>query len=178
MSPIYQDITLSMTAILNPSTLIESDFMARTLPSPPISDTGSSEDENPPISDDSDKTSEKEISQTDGDKCKHIAKHPQHSFQDLPKELRIRILQLLTVTDLMKAAMVNSYDEKNIAANFQAVSSFLYIFQVCHDWKNLAFDGSLWNNIDVTPYYKNITTEQLLALGVAAGRFLKIANFR
>ncbi|KAH8556919.1 hypothetical protein BGW37DRAFT_416514, partial [Umbelopsis sp. PMI_123] len=69
-------------------------------------------------------------------------------------ELRIRILQLLTVTDLMKAAMV------------------------CHDWKNLAFDGSLWSNIDVTPYYKNITTEQLLALGVAAGGFLKIANFR
>ncbi|KAI8576125.1 hypothetical protein K450DRAFT_258152 [Umbelopsis ramanniana AG] len=146
--PMFADIDLDEEPI------DKSDFMVRTLPSPPISDTGLSEDENSPISDDSDKTSEIEVSKMDGDKCKQIANHPRYSFYDLPKELRIRILQLLTVTDLMKAAMV------------------------CHDWKNLAFDGSLWNNIDVTPYYKNITTEQLLALGVAAGGFLKIANFR
>lgn len=86
--------------------------MARTLPSPPISDTGLSEDENPPLLDDSDRTSEWKSSQKDGDECKHIAKHPLYSFQDLPKELRIRILQLLTVTDLMKAAMVKCFDEK------------------------------------------------------------------
>jgi hypothetical protein len=99
-----------MTTILIPSTRTESDFMARTLPSPPISDTGLSEDENPLISDDSDKTSEREVSKVDEDKCKQIAKHPRYSFHDLPKELRIRILQLLTVTDLMKAAMVSSFD--------------------------------------------------------------------
>ncbi|RUS26638.1 hypothetical protein BC938DRAFT_470498 [Jimgerdemannia flammicorona] len=83
-----------------------------------------------------------------------FAKITRQGFGALPLELRVRIFQYLNVTDVMRAA------------------------RVCRSWKMLAYDGTLWSNIDVTPFYKNISGEQLLALGVAAGGFLTVANFR
>ncbi|KAJ2959117.1 hypothetical protein NQZ79_g5402 [Umbelopsis isabellina] len=147
--PMFADIDLDQ----EPAT--KSSHNPHSLPSPPISDAGFSEDglqqvpdaflppvENMSISEDQNsiENSEKKVSSFE--------------FDDLPKELRIKTFQNLAVKDLMQAAMV------------------------CRAWKQLTLDGSLWSNIDVTPYYRNITTEQLLALGVAAGGFLKIANFR
>jgi hypothetical protein len=106
--------------------IIESDFIVHTLPSPPLSDTGISEDDNQPISDDGDRVSASEIINEGEDKYKEIAKTHQYSFSDIPKELRIRILQLLTVTDLMKAAMVISLTIKIIVKMIQALI-LLYI---------------------------------------------------
>ncbi|KAG0170874.1 hypothetical protein DFQ28_002168 [Apophysomyces sp. BC1034] len=75
-------------------------------------------------------------------------------FMQLPDELQIKILGFLPVQDLLKATAV------------------------CRKWKRLAFDGSMWTKVDVTPFYKIIPAEQILRLGVAAGTFLKVANFR
>lgn len=61
---------------------------------------------------------------------------------------------------------------------FLNLSFCLLSTQVCRAWKMLAYDGTLWSNIDVTPFYRNISGEQLQALGIAAGGFLKVANFR
>ncbi|KAI8369624.1 uncharacterized protein BYT42DRAFT_539090 [Radiomyces spectabilis] len=75
-------------------------------------------------------------------------------FGQLPDELVVKILGHLQVRDLLKATAV------------------------CQKWKRLAFDGSLWTKIDTAPFYKTIPAEHLLRLGIAAGSFLKIANFR
>ncbi|CDH48303.1 f-box lrr-repeat protein 20 isoform 1 [Lichtheimia corymbifera JMRC:FSU:9682] len=40
------------------------------------------------------------------------------------------------------------------------------------------FDGTLWAKIDARPFYRVIPSEQLLHLGMAAGKFLREANFR
>ncbi|KAI8150143.1 hypothetical protein BJV82DRAFT_586010 [Fennellomyces sp. T-0311] len=75
-------------------------------------------------------------------------------FLRLPDELQIRILSHLPSQELLKATAV------------------------CQKWKRLALDGTLWTKIDVTPFYSAIPSEQLLRLGVAAGKFLRVANFR
>ncbi|KAI8333957.1 hypothetical protein BC941DRAFT_108617 [Chlamydoabsidia padenii] len=84
-----------------------------------------------------------------------INDHPSSSaFQRIPDELQIKILGYLTVQDLLK------------------------VTGVCHKWYNLAYEGSLWQIIDTTPFYKSIPGGQLLKIGLAAGNFLKVANFR
>ncbi|KAF7729417.1 hypothetical protein EC973_004396 [Apophysomyces ossiformis] len=75
-------------------------------------------------------------------------------FMQLPDELQIKILGFLYVQDLLKATAV------------------------CRKWRRLAFDGSMWTKLDVTPFYKVIPAEEIVRLGVAAGTFLKVANFR
>ncbi|CAG8659212.1 13242_t:CDS:2, partial [Acaulospora morrowiae] len=49
---------------------------------------------------------------------------------------------------------------------------------VCREWKMLAFDGSLWSNLDATSFYQSISSHQLLKLSKSAGGFLQVANFR
>lgn len=72
----------------------------------------------------------------------------------LPDELQIKILSYLPPIERLKAA------------------------GVCQKWKRLAFDGTLWTKIDTRPFYRIIPPEQLLHLGMAAGKFLREANFR
>ncbi|KAL1917721.1 uncharacterized protein VTP21DRAFT_3555 [Calcarisporiella thermophila] len=79
---------------------------------------------------------------------------PGIGFEQLPLELRVKIFRYLNVPNLMKAA------------------------RVCRSWRDLAYNGALWSHIDATPFYKTIPAEQLLMLGVAAGGFLRVANFR
>lgn len=65
-----------------------------------------SEDGIQPISEDNADTVE-DTNQGESDKQSNENEtKPQFTFEDFPKELRIRIFQLLAVTDLMKAAMV------------------------------------------------------------------------
>ncbi|KAI8099049.1 uncharacterized protein BX664DRAFT_377174 [Halteromyces radiatus] len=75
-------------------------------------------------------------------------------FQRIPDELQIKILSYLDVQSLLK------------------------VTGVCQKWYTLVHEGSLWQTIDITPFYKTIPADQLLKLGIAAGNFLKIANFR
>ncbi|KAI7874459.1 RNI-like protein [Lichtheimia hyalospora FSU 10163] len=78
----------------------------------------------------------------------------------LPDELQIKILGYLPPTERLRSARVREQQ------------------QVCQKWKRLAFDGTLWAKIDARPFYRVIPSEQLLDLGVAAGKFLREANFR
>ncbi|CAO3657133.1 unnamed protein product [Mucor hiemalis] len=75
-------------------------------------------------------------------------------FIQLPDELQIKILGELPTLDLLKATMV------------------------CHKWKELVYDGSLWTTIDVSPFYKSIPIENILKIIKCSNRFLKTANFR
>ncbi|SAM01828.1 hypothetical protein [Absidia glauca] len=76
------------------------------------------------------------------------------AFHRIPDELQIKILAYLTVQDLLK------------------------VTEVCHKWYALVYEGSLWKTLDISPFYKTIPSDHLLKLGLAAGNFLKIANFR
>ncbi|KAI8329310.1 hypothetical protein BC941DRAFT_443199 [Chlamydoabsidia padenii] len=80
--------------------------------------------------------------------------NPPCIFHRLPDELQIKILGYLVVKDLLK------------------------VTEVCHKWYTLVYEGSLWKTLDIAPFYKTIPSDQLLKLGLAAGKFLKIANFR
>ncbi|ORX84311.1 hypothetical protein K493DRAFT_360744 [Basidiobolus meristosporus CBS 931.73] len=75
-------------------------------------------------------------------------------LERLPSEIRVRIFKLLDIRNLVKSS------------------------KVCRNWKKVAFDGSLWETIDLTRYYKRIASEQIVNLCCAAGGFLKTANFR
>lgn len=75
-------------------------------------------------------------------------------FIQLPDELQIKILGELPTLDLLKATMV------------------------CHKWKDLVYDGSLWTTINVSPFYKTIPIEHILKIIKCSNRFLKTANFR
>ncbi|KAI9019258.1 hypothetical protein CLU79DRAFT_759400 [Phycomyces nitens] len=75
-------------------------------------------------------------------------------FTQLPDELQIKILGGLPIRDLLKATTV------------------------CHAWRRLAYDGSLWTSIDISLFYKVIPEDQLVQLAVNAGTFLKFINLR
>ncbi|ORX44020.1 RNI-like protein [Hesseltinella vesiculosa] len=72
----------------------------------------------------------------------------------LPDELLLQILKHLAVQDLLK------------------------LTGICRKWYHLVYEGSLWQTIDSQPFYKTIPGDQLMKMGVAAGPFLKVANFR
>jgi hypothetical protein len=61
---------------------------------------------------------------------------------------------------------------------FPFLSLSFIVLQVCHKWYALVYEGSLWKTLDISPFYKTIPSDHLLKLGLAAGNFLKIANFR
>jgi hypothetical protein len=94
-----------MTTMLM-STFSESDFRIHALPSPPLSDTVISEDANQSISEDSAETIEDDTHGKIEEQSTVTGSKAHFAFDDFPKELRIRMFQLLAVTDLMKAAMV------------------------------------------------------------------------
>ncbi|CAG8543116.1 898_t:CDS:2 [Diversispora eburnea] len=49
-----------------------------------------------------------------------------------------------------------------------AMDSAIDLFEdVCREWYMLAFDGSMWSNLDVTPFYQHISSDQLLWLRCA-----------
>ncbi|KAI9259289.1 hypothetical protein BY458DRAFT_440526, partial [Sporodiniella umbellata] len=75
-------------------------------------------------------------------------------FTLLPDELQIKILSQLSTQDLLKASTV------------------------CKKWVQLVFDGSLWSDLNVAPFYKTIPKDYLLKLIRVAAGFLKSANFR
>ncbi|OAD69265.1 hypothetical protein PHYBLDRAFT_2967, partial [Phycomyces blakesleeanus NRRL 1555(-)] len=72
----------------------------------------------------------------------------------LPEELQIKIFGALPIQDLVQATTV------------------------CHAWRRLAYDGSLWTSIDVTIFSNIIPEDQLVQLAVNAGTFLKSINLR
>ncbi|KAL1932096.1 hypothetical protein VTP01DRAFT_9152 [Rhizomucor pusillus] len=82
------------------------------------------------------------------------SQEPASAFLKLPDELQIKILGQLPTYDLLKATAV------------------------CRKWRNLALDGSLWTQIDATPFYSTIPAEQLLKIAVSAGKFLRVINLR
>ncbi|KAG9291882.1 hypothetical protein G9A89_012167 [Geosiphon pyriformis] len=75
-------------------------------------------------------------------------------FEKLPLEVKVKIFKWLDVVEVIRTSMV------------------------CRSWHSLAFDGSLWSQIDVAPFYQKISTDQLIALWKSAGGFLKDVNFR
>ncbi|CAO3659542.1 unnamed protein product [Rhizopus stolonifer] len=78
----------------------------------------------------------------------------QSRFTLLPDELQIKILSQLPIQELLKSSAV------------------------CKKWAQLAFDGSLWSDINVAPFYKTIPKDYLLKLIKASSKFLKTASFR
>ncbi|CAG8528636.1 20538_t:CDS:2, partial [Gigaspora rosea] len=40
---------------------------------------------------------------------------------------------------------------------------------VCYGWRELAYDGSLWSEINLMPFYRTITVDQIVQLSKAAG---------
>ncbi|KAI9318459.1 hypothetical protein BX666DRAFT_1855826 [Dichotomocladium elegans] len=83
-----------------------------------------------------------------------VSPQPTDWILQLPDELQIKILGHLPPVDRILAGAV------------------------CQKWKRLAFDGTLWACTDATPFYRTIPADQLLRLGVAAGKYLRVANFR
>lgn len=98
-------------------------------------------------------------------------------FLQLPNELQIRILGNLSSQELLKASAVRKGFRQRESITL-CVLNAKRNKQVCQKWMQLAFDGSLWTKIDVRPFYSSIPADQLLRLGVAAGKFLKVANLR
>ncbi|OZJ06857.1 hypothetical protein BZG36_00144 [Bifiguratus adelaidae] len=82
------------------------------------------------------------------------SQNPKHSFLGLPREIQLRILSYLTPLQLIRVRCVSK------------------------DWQNLMMDGSLWSVIDARPFYEMIEGERLVELGIAAGKFLRVAHFR
>ncbi|KAL7749990.1 hypothetical protein RI367_004505 [Sorochytrium milnesiophthora] len=72
----------------------------------------------------------------------------------LPREVQVKIFKRLNVQDLLRCCTVS------------------------RSWYRLAFDGSLWADLNATPFYQGIPRDQLMRLVSAAGGFLKTANFR
>ncbi|KAJ3125437.1 F-box/LRR-repeat protein 20 [Nowakowskiella sp. JEL0407] len=72
----------------------------------------------------------------------------------LPFELCLKIFRFLDLCTLIRASRVS------------------------HDWKRVAFDGSLWTKIDIFPFRNSITSWQLSDLARHAGKFLRSVNFR
>ncbi|KAK9717029.1 hypothetical protein K7432_006481 [Basidiobolus ranarum] len=72
----------------------------------------------------------------------------------LPSEIILRTFKLLDIPTLVRAS------------------------KVCRSWNEIAFDGSLWDTINLIPYYKYITGDRLIDLACTAGDFLKNINFR
>ncbi|KAJ3267451.1 hypothetical protein HK104_005875 [Borealophlyctis nickersoniae] len=75
-------------------------------------------------------------------------------FDGLPYELRVRVFGYLNLAGLIRVG------------------------QVCRLWKQVAFDGSLWCNMNLSPYYRHVSSARLLDLAAYSGGFLKVANFR
>ncbi|ORZ03228.1 hypothetical protein BCR43DRAFT_520409 [Syncephalastrum racemosum] len=83
-----------------------------------------------------------------------MKEHVSDPFFRLPEELQIRILGLLSTQERV------------------AVSA------VCQRWQGLVYDGSLWTCIDASSFYRIIPADQLVRLGMAGGKFLRILNLR
>jgi len=126
--PMFADIDLDQEPVDRPplmsKLLLEYDFGAQALPSPPLSFTGISDNAIRSISEHSADTIEDELYKETQDQANGFEKKSQMTFDDLPKELRIRIFQLLAVTDLMKAATVLPVNR--LTAMYCRYATFVY----------------------------------------------------
>ncbi|RIB17805.1 hypothetical protein C2G38_1968091 [Gigaspora rosea] len=107
------------------------------------------------------KGKEKEIDEYDSFLCENedITNHPSKKdkichFDKIPLEIKVKIFKCLEIDEIVRLSLV------------------------CHGWRELAYDGSLWSEINLIPFYRTITADQIVRLSKAAGGFLKVANFR
>ncbi|KAI8802532.1 hypothetical protein BJ742DRAFT_832404 [Cladochytrium replicatum] len=73
-------------------------------------------------------------------------------FDDLPRELAVRIFSVLPISTLFRIARVSK------------------------KWHSVVYDGSLWTSIDLQPFYNIISNAQINSILARAGTFLKSAN--
>ncbi|CAG8697311.1 14951_t:CDS:2 [Dentiscutata erythropus] len=75
-------------------------------------------------------------------------------FDKIPLEIKVKIFKCLEIDEIVRISLV------------------------CHGWHELAYDGSLWSELNLVSFYRTISADQILRLSKAAGGFLKVANFR
>ncbi|KAG5918751.1 hypothetical protein E4U61_001491 [Claviceps capensis] len=83
-----------------------------------------------------------------------ISKPPFPSWEELPHEIRVRIVSFLRPKELVQASRVS------------------------RSFHKLCFDGQCWTSLDASEFYKEIPAESLARMIVAAGPFIKHLNLR
>ncbi|KAG6062296.1 hypothetical protein E4U32_002539 [Claviceps aff. humidiphila group G2b] len=83
-----------------------------------------------------------------------ISKPPFPSWEELPHEIRVRIVSFLRPKELVQASRVS------------------------RSFHKLCFDGQCWTSLDASEFYKEIPAESLTRMIVAAGPFIKHLNLR
>lgn len=75
-------------------------------------------------------------------------------WHDMPAEIRVHILRLLTPRDIVRSSLVSK------------------------SWHQMCFDGQLWANMDATEFYSDIPAEGLVKIIKRAGPFIRDLNLR
>ncbi|KAJ5551505.1 hypothetical protein N7461_006203 [Penicillium sp. DV-2018c] len=73
-------------------------------------------------------------------------------WEDMPREIRMAILQRLTPQELVRCSAVSK------------------------SWREMCYDGQLWSTIDTTEYYSKIASDVLVKLITSGGPFVRDLN--
>ncbi|CAG8781326.1 17933_t:CDS:2, partial [Racocetra persica] len=99
----------------------------------------------------------KEIDEHDSFLCENdnISEHSPKKdkichFEKIPLEIKIKIFKCLEIDEIVK---------------------------VCHGWHKLAYDGSLWSEINLKDFHRTITADQILRLSKAAGGCVQLSAY-
>ena len=73
---------------------------------------------------------------------------------DMPTEIKVAVLRYLSPKELVRCSRVSK------------------------SWNRMCFDGQLWASLDTSVYYRDIPSEALVKIIIAAGPFLRDLNLR
>lgn len=86
---------------------------------------------------------------------RRVQRRPNFNFWlDMPAEIRMQILRYLEPKEVVRCSAVSK------------------------QWHSMCYDGQLWNNLDTSDFYRDITADALVNIITSAGPFVRDLNLR